>query len=153
MARELDEHSTAAASALVVSTEAVAFLLDQQGQREQRQQQDQDQGPILARIQEYCGRVEAVRVVERDMRRSHGEHRAAAECDEIDHPQHHQPPPHSCLADLSLTASHTPVCDLSLFPALTTLELVGVVPSFLAPAGLAAVKPRLRFLTFQVCVN
>lgn len=42
------------------------------------------------------------------------------------------------------------VCDLSLFPALTTLELVGVAPSFLARDGLAVAKARLRSLTFQV---
>jgi hypothetical protein len=131
MARELDEHSIAAA--LVVSTEAAAFLLDQRSQQQQGQG-----GPILARILEYCGRVEAVRVVERDERRSHGEHVLSVQC--VNQPV------------CSISPSTITVCDLRLFPALTTLELVGVAPSFLASAGLAAVKPRLRFLTFQVRV-
>ena len=42
------------------------------------------------------------------------------------------------------------VCDLRLFPSLVCLELVGVLPAFLAPAGLEAAKARVRTLSYQV---
>lgn len=67
MVRELDQHEAAATPPpLAVSTEAVAWLLSS------RANDQGEEGPILKRILAYCGRVETVRVVERDQRRSHG---------------------------------------------------------------------------------
>lgn len=67
MVRELDQHEAAPTPPpLAVSTEAMAWLLSS------RANDQGGEGPILKRILAYCGRVETVRVVERDERRSHG---------------------------------------------------------------------------------
>lgn len=74
MARELLDHQhdapVAAASPqppLVVSTEAAAWLVAAKAEASVS-----GDDPVLQGVLDYCGRVETVRVVERDRRRSHG---------------------------------------------------------------------------------
>jgi hypothetical protein len=78
MERELERYPASSSAAsrgppplplLIISTEAVAFLLS----LKENQRPPEGRGvPILARLLDFCGRVETVRVVERDERRSHG---------------------------------------------------------------------------------
>ena len=87
LAAALEEHGAAILPPLVVSTEALVFLSGQlrtegvgEGADDGVADIEVDAGPqkrararrAREKVRAYCRRVEAVRVVERDRRRSHG---------------------------------------------------------------------------------